>query len=251
MQYGASVSRELPGAINLTDGLHRKPRQGHVPARRGEHARLQHPRAPAAELRADRLQDVGLRGWPGHQRHSRSTGAAVPHTTRCSSAPRDDSAPGFTGGVQYQYSRNKGTTQGSNEAATSQNTFDYETEYGTNPQDIPHTFNGSIVYLVPGEGLWRGGWRVGGILNARSGVPINVTDQPRGQRDGRRADGHQHSWRQQPRHAAARPGSWRRPISEGWRALAQSGGIYNAAARHVRQPGRAMRCAGPGSCSST
>ena len=60
---------------------------------------------------------------------------------------------GFTGGLQYQYSRNKGTTQGSNEAATTQNTFDYETEYGTNPQDIPHTFNGSLVYLIPGEGL--------------------------------------------------------------------------------------------------
>ncbi len=27
----------------------------------------------------------------------------------------------------------------------------------------------------PGEGLWAGGWRVGGIVNARSGVPINVT----------------------------------------------------------------------------
>ena len=81
---------------------------------------------------------------------------------------------GFTGGLQYQYSRNKGTTQGSNEAATAQNTFDYETEYGTNPQDIPHTFNGSLVYLIPGEGLLTGGWRVGGIVNARSGVPINV-----------------------------------------------------------------------------
>ena len=67
---------------------------------------------------------------------------------------RDPSVPpGFTGGMQYQYSRNKGTTQGSNEAATTQNTFDYETEYGTNPQDIPHTFNGSLVYQIPGEGF--------------------------------------------------------------------------------------------------
>src|SRR5687767_1926723 len=81
---------------------------------------------------------------------------------------------GFTGGLQYQYSRNKGTTQGSNEAATTQNTFDYESEYGTNPQEIPHAFNGSLVYLVPGNGFWTGGWRVGGIVNARSGVPINV-----------------------------------------------------------------------------
>ena len=61
---------------------------------------------------------------------------------------------GFTGGLQYQYSRNKGTTQGSNEAGTAQNTFDYETEYGTNPQDIPHTFNGSLIYQIPGEGFW-------------------------------------------------------------------------------------------------
>ena len=90
-------------------------------------------------------------------------------------ARRDASASGFTGGVQYQYSKNKGTTQGSNEAATAQNTFDFETEYGTNPQDIPHTFNGSLVYQIPGEGFWTGGWRVGAIVNARSGVPINVT----------------------------------------------------------------------------
>jgi len=82
---------------------------------------------------------------------------------------------GFTGGLQYQYSRNKGTTQGSNEAVTAQNTFDFESDYGTNPQDIPHTYNGSLVYLIPGDGFWRGGWRLGGILNGRSGVPLNVT----------------------------------------------------------------------------
>jgi hypothetical protein len=82
---------------------------------------------------------------------------------------------GFTGGFQYQYSRNRGTTQGSNEAATAQNTFDFGSEDGINPQDIPHTFNGSIVYQVPGDGLWKGGWRLGTIVNARSGVPLNVT----------------------------------------------------------------------------
>ncbi len=32
-----------------------------------------------------------------------------------------------------------------------------------------------MVYLFPGQGMWTGGWRLGGILNARSGVPINVT----------------------------------------------------------------------------
>jgi hypothetical protein len=29
--------------------------------------------------------------------------------------------------------------------------------------------------MLPFEGRWKGGWRVGGIVNARSGVPINVT----------------------------------------------------------------------------
>ena len=82
---------------------------------------------------------------------------------------------GLSGGLQYQYSRNEGTTQGSNEAATASNTFDYNTEFGTNPTDLPHSFNGSLVYMLPFNGPIVGGWRVGGILNARSGVPINVT----------------------------------------------------------------------------
>ncbi len=81
---------------------------------------------------------------------------------------------GFTGAFNYQYSRNEGTTQGSNEAATASNTFDYDTEFGANTSDIPHTVNGTLTYMLPGEGLWKGGWRVGGMINARSGVPINV-----------------------------------------------------------------------------
>ena len=83
--------------------------------------------------------------------------------------------PAPTGGLQYQYSRNKGTTQGSNEAVTAGNTFDFDTEYGPNQSDIPHTVNASLIYMPPWQGALAGGWRFGGILNARSGVPINVT----------------------------------------------------------------------------
>ena len=154
--------------------LHRQPGQGHVPARRREHARLQHACASGAGGRPGRLQDVRLPRRSRHQRQAiKGCGYASYDALQLSATRRFRS--GFTGGLQYQYSRNKGTTQGSNEAATTQNTFDYETEYGTNPQDIPHTFNGSLVYQIPGEGFWTGGWRVGGIVNARSGVPINVT----------------------------------------------------------------------------
>ena len=67
------------------------------------------------------VDDLSLDGHYADQRLRHA-----PATTRCSSAPRGASAAGFTGGFQYQFSRNKGTTQGSNEAATAQNTFDFE-----------------------------------------------------------------------------------------------------------------------------
>jgi carboxypeptidase family protein/TonB-dependent receptor-like protein len=173
-QYGASISRELPGEINLTVGY------------TGSRGKDMFLRGVANTLDFDtRLRQTPSVGQVdyktsgcldglvinGHEIHG--CGRASYDALQIGATRRFRS--GFTGGVQYQYSKNKGTTQGSNEAATSQNTFDFETEYGTNPQDIPHTFNGSLVYLIPGNGIWTGGWRVGGIVNARSGVPINVT----------------------------------------------------------------------------
>ena len=174
MQYGASVSRELPGAINLTVGY------------TGSRGKDMFLRGVANTLGFNTLQrEQRTYGQIDYKTSGCVDGLVVngQALSGCGRASYDAlqlSATrrfrsGFTGGVQYQYSKNKGTTQGSNEAATAQDTFDYETEFGTNPQDIPHTFNGSLVYLIPGEGLWKGGWRIGGILNARSGVPINVT----------------------------------------------------------------------------
>ena len=174
MQYGVSLSRELPGEINFTVGYTGS--QGKDMFLRGVGNILDFDtRArPVPSVRPDRLQDLRLRRRPGDQRlPDQRLRLRASYDALQLSATRRFRA-GFTGGLQYQYSRNNGTTQGSNEAATPQNTFDYETEYGINPQDIPHTFNGSLVYQIPGEGCWTGGWRVGGIVNARSGVPINV-----------------------------------------------------------------------------
>ena len=174
MQYGASVSREMPGAVNFTIGYTGS--RGHDMFIRGVANTLdfntrarQQPTFGQIDYKTSGCVD----GLIVNGQSLTGCGRASYDALQVGASRRFRA--GFTGGVQYQYSRNEGTTQGSNEAATSQNTFDYETEYGTNPQDIPHTFNGSLVYLIPGEGLWRGGWRVGGILNARSGVPINVT----------------------------------------------------------------------------
>jgi hypothetical protein len=174
VQYGASISRELPGEINLTVGY------------TGSHGKDMFLRGVANTLDLT----TRLRPQPSFGQIDYKTSGCLDRLiingntiTGCGRARYDALQvstsrrfhSGFTGGFQYQYSRNRGTTQGSNEAATSQNTFDYNTEYGTNPQDIPHTFNGSVVYELPFNGAVAGGWRLGGILNARSGVPINVT----------------------------------------------------------------------------
>ena len=173
VQYGVSVSRELPGEVNFTAGYTGS--QGKDMFLRGVGNTLDFntrtrlvPQVGQVDYKTSACLDgLVISGQPVS-----GCGYATYDALQMSATRRFRA--GFTGGMQYQYSRNRGTTQGSNEAATTQNTFDYETEYGINPQDIPHTFNGSLVYLLPGEGLLKGGWRVGGIVNARSGVPINV-----------------------------------------------------------------------------
>lgn len=175
IQYGVSVQRELPGAINLSLGYTGS--KGRDMFLRGVGNVLD----PVTRIRptssygqidfktAGCVDDVALAGIY----QIKGCGRADYDALQVSATRRFRG--GLTGGFQYQYSRNRGTTQGSNEAATSQNTFDFDTEYGTNPQDIPQTFNGSLVYELPGSGLWAGGWRIGAIVNARSGVPLNVT----------------------------------------------------------------------------
>ena len=239
MQYGASVSHELPGAINLTVGYTGS--QGYDMFLRGVgnvarpgHARRARCRGTARSTSrpAGCVDDLALAGiYP--------TGRLRPRQLRRPADQRHAPLPRrlHRRAPVSRYSRNKGTTQGSNEAATAQNTFDFETEYGTNPQDIPHTFNGSLVYLVPGEGFWSGGWRVGGIVNARSGVPLNVTiARP----DNVTVNGV---------NVANIPGGnsrgTQRPdlvpgvdpyINDGRRPLAEPGGVHDAAAGHLRQP---------------
>jgi hypothetical protein len=101
------------------------------------------------------------------------------------------SVNGIATNVQYTFATSRGTSGGSNEANTAGNNartleqFDYED--GHNNFDVRHTFNVSLLYSLPfGRGrrfgsnatpltqALLGGWEVGGIYNARSGVPINV-----------------------------------------------------------------------------
>jgi hypothetical protein len=88
------------------------------------------------------------------------------------------SALGLVMNAQYTYGFSKGTSGGSNEARTAGNNArtlaEWEYDDGYNNFDVRHTFNLSALYTFPGQGALRGGWSVGGIVNARSGVPINV-----------------------------------------------------------------------------
>ncbi|HEX5081129.1 MAG TPA: hypothetical protein VFY40_03720, partial [Blastocatellia bacterium] len=92
---------------------------------------------------------------------------------------------GVTLNAQYTYGTSRGNTAGSNEAVTSANNarvtdaFDYDDGY--NNFDVRHTFNVSAIYALPfGRNLsgarksLLGGWELGTILNARSGLPIPV-----------------------------------------------------------------------------
>jgi hypothetical protein len=173
IQYGVSVSRELPGAMNLTVGY------------TGSEGRDMFLRGVANTFdNTTRVRPVPSVGQVDYKTSGcvdglvidgnpiQGCGEASYNALQIGLTRRFHS--GLTGGVQYQYSKNEGTTQGSNEAITASNTFDYKSEFGVNSTDIPHTFNGSLVYMLPFNGPIVGGWRVGGIVNARSGVPINV-----------------------------------------------------------------------------
>jgi carboxypeptidase family protein len=104
---------------------------------------------------------------------------------------------GVTLNSQYTFSRSFGLTSGSNEARNaaeptggtpraSGDTNNYAADLGYNSFDVRHTFNFSAIYDLPiGKGKHfdfggvgnaiLGNWDVGAIVNARSGLPVDVT----------------------------------------------------------------------------
>ncbi|PWT83573.1 MAG: hypothetical protein C5B44_00345 [Acidobacteria bacterium] len=96
---------------------------------------------------------------------------------------------GIVMNAQYTFARSFGNTAGSNEARTAANNarargeFDYDDGYNT--FDVRHSFNLSALYELPyGKGKAHdlgsvgnallGDWEVGTILNARSGLPLEI-----------------------------------------------------------------------------
>lgn len=96
---------------------------------------------------------------------------------------------GLTLNSQYTWSSSFGNTSGSNEARTAANnaraTSEFDYDEGRNNFDIHHTFNLSALYDLPfGKGRKHdlggagnailGDWEIGTIMNARSGVPLEI-----------------------------------------------------------------------------
>ena len=94
---------------------------------------------------------------------------------------------GLTLNSQYTFARSFGNTSGSNEALTAGNPFNYEYDRGYNAFDVRHSLNFSGLYELPlgrnrryltdlnpfAEAL-IGNWEIGTIINARSGLPIDL-----------------------------------------------------------------------------
>ncbi len=92
---------------------------------------------------------------------------------------------GLTLNSQYTFSRSFGNTAGSNEARTAAIPDVFDADRGYNNFDVRHTFNFSALYKLPfGKGTPHdfddvgnailGNWEIGGIVNARSGLPIEI-----------------------------------------------------------------------------
>lgn len=95
---------------------------------------------------------------------------------------------GLSLGAQYTWAHELGTSSGSNEATTSQEPLQYygaRPEYGRGTFDIRNSLNVTTLYALPfgrgkrydlGKALDQvaGGWELGGVVNFRSGVPIDV-----------------------------------------------------------------------------
>lgn len=94
-------------------------------------------------------------------------------------------ATGLSFGMQYTFAKELGTSSGSNEATTAQNPYDLSTEFGRGTFDIRNYMNATLLYDIPvGHGkryslsgpmdAILGGFQFGGMINARSGLPLDV-----------------------------------------------------------------------------
>jgi hypothetical protein len=99
---------------------------------------------------------------------------------------------GLSFGAMYTYSRSRSYGAGDLlHEDRPQESFNLAAEYGPSKWDAPHRLAAHVIYEVPTMGssapvrALAGGWQVSGILAARSGLPLNVTDGSSSYRESR------------------------------------------------------------------
>jgi hypothetical protein len=93
---------------------------------------------------------------------------------------------GLTLGSSYTWGHSRGNSGGSNETVTVANPYNWDYDRGDNGVDIRQNLNLTALYELPfgrgkkfGASAGRvangvfGGWQLGGILNARTGLPLD------------------------------------------------------------------------------
>ena len=94
---------------------------------------------------------------------------------------------GLSLGAQYTWAHGIGNTGGSTKRIPRAIPFNFAADRGSNNFDVRHSFNLTALYELPvGKGkkflkdapeavdLLLGGWQLGGVVNARTGVPVDV-----------------------------------------------------------------------------
>ncbi len=189
-QYTASVQRELPGNMSAT-ATYVGSQGRNLFLRSVANNIVQvvtHPN-PANAALVVREFSIPVRDAAGNITSVQNPFAEVDYKT---SGGRDNynallvslnkrSSKGLATNVQYTLGRSRGNTAGSNEAQTAANNAralsDFNYDIGYNSFDVRHTFNLSLLYEISYKGKGAavlGGWQVGGIVNARSGLPVPV-----------------------------------------------------------------------------
>ena len=191
-QYTASVQRELPGNMSATAAyVGSQGRNLFLRSVANNIVQVLTNPNPANAAIVLREFSIPVRDAAGNITGVQNPYAEVDYKT---SGGRDNynalqlslnkrSSKGLATNVQYTFGRSRGNTAGSNEAQTAANNAralsDFDYDIGYNSFDVRHTFNLSVLYQIPysGKGLAGaalGGWHVGGIVNARSGLPVPV-----------------------------------------------------------------------------
>ncbi len=217
-EYNIQVRREraagAAGRHQPERRVYRQPGQGHVPAGRGQRPRPGDPRPSGAELRPGRLQDRRVRRHPEPRRE-------VPNrrlwhgTVRRVPSRRDPAVPGrIHRRVQLPVLAQQGHDSGLERSRHHSEHLRFRLRVRDESPGHPAHVQRVARLPDPGPGRPHGRLARRGDCQCPERRADQRDHQPPRQHHGQRRDCDKHPRRQQPRHAAARPGPRREPVSQ-------------------------------------